>query len=147
SESGTDVGALFEKLRSEQVDPTAETPVAAPEGAAEPGPVVEASAKPEPEPEPEAAPESEPEPEFGDTDPATARRDEALAEAAEDLMRRGKRALQDEQNDLLDGLRRQRGKIDTTKVLPSLEDQVARWAHVIQPAVDTAYSSGAGTVE
>ena len=62
-------------------------------------------------------------------------------------MRRGKRALQDEQNDLLDGLRRQRGKIDTTKVLPTQDDQVARWAHVLQPAVDTAYSGGAASVE
>ena len=62
-------------------------------------------------------------------------------------MRRGKRALQDEQNDLLDGLRRQRGKIDTAKVLPPLEDQLARWAHVLQPAVDAAYSAGAGSVD
>ncbi len=51
--------------------------------------------------------------------------------------------MQDEQNDILDGLRRQRGKIDTAKVLPSLEDQLARWAHVLQPAVDTAYAEGA----
>ncbi len=61
-------------------------------------------------------------------------------------MRRGKRALQDEQNDLLDGLRRQRGKIDTGKVLPALEDQLARWAHVLQPAVDAAYAAGAASV-
>ncbi len=59
--------------------------------------------------------------------------------------RRGKRALQDEQNDLLDGLRRQRGKIDTAKVLPALEDQLARWAHVLQPAVDAAYAAGAAS--
>ena len=71
------------------------------------------------------------------------RRDAALAETTDELVRRGKRALQDEQNDLLDGLRRQRGKIDTTKVLPPAEDQLARWAHVLQPAVDAAYSAGA----
>ena len=46
---------------------------------------------------------------------------------------RAKRALQDEQNDVLDGLRRQRGKIDIAKVLPPLEEQLARWAHVLQP--------------
>ena len=77
---------------------------------------------------------------------ATTARDAALAETTEDLSRRGKRALQDEQNDLLDGLRRQRGKIDTGKVLPALEDQLARWAHVLQPAVDAAYAAGAGSV-
>ena len=76
---------------------------------------------------------------------ATAPRDAALADVTDDLVRRGKRALQDEQNDILDGLRRQRGKIDTAKVLPSLEDQLARWAHVLQPAVDTAYSAGAAS--
>jgi DivIVA domain-containing protein len=80
-------------------------------------------------------------------DPATRARDTALAGTADDLVRRGKRALQDEQNDLLDGLRRQRGKIDVGKVLPTSEDQVARWAHVLQPAVDAAYSAGAGSVE
>ncbi len=80
-------------------------------------------------------------------DPATAIRDAALTETADDLVRRGKRALQDEQNDLLDGLRRQRGKIDTAKVLPPFEDQLARWAHVLQPAVDAAYSAGAGSVD
>src|SRR5207244_8465510 len=94
----------------------------------------------------EPGPEPEPELETAE-DPATIARDAALARTAEDLVRRGKRALQDEQNDLLDGLRRQRGKIDTAKVLPAFEDQVARWAHVLQPAVDAAYSAGAGTVE
>jgi hypothetical protein len=81
-----------------------------------------------------------------DGDPATIARDAALADATDDLVRRGKRALQDEQNDLLDGLRRQRGKIEISQVLPPVEDQVARWAHVLQPAVDTAYSAGAGSV-
>ena len=52
------------------------------------------------------------------------------------MSRRAKRALQDEQNDILDGVRRQRGKIDVDKVLPSPDDQLARWAHVLQPAVD-----------
>ena len=60
--------------------------------------------------------------------------------------RRAKRALQDEQNDVLDGLRRQRGKIDVAKVLPPLDDQLARWAHVLQPAVDAAYAAGAASV-
>ena len=74
-------------------------------------------------------------------------RDTALAETSDDLARRGKRALQDEQNDLLDGLRRQRGKIDVAKVLPPLEDQLARWAHVLQPALDSAYAAGAASVD
>jgi DivIVA domain-containing protein len=75
-----------------------------------------------------------------------AARDDALAEAQEALSRRAKRALQDEQNDILDGVRRQRGKIDVDKVLPSPDDQLARWAHVLQPAVDRAYGAGAASV-
>ncbi len=145
----TDVGALFEKLRSEQGGAD-DVPAATPEPD-EPvdAPAEVADAEPEPvEPaESEPAADEEAAPDLVTVDPATIRRDEALAETTDDLMRRGKRALQDEQNDLLDGLRRQRGKIDTAKVLPSVEDQVARWAHVLQPAVDSAYSAGAGSVE
>jgi DivIVA domain-containing protein len=150
-EPRADVGALFEKLRSDQ------------EGAAASGAAVQSDAPGEPaaaahdaghDAAPEAAPEAvaddaapEATPGVEDANPATAARDSALAAPADDLVRRGKRALQDEQNDLLDGLRRQRGKIDTSKVLPSLDDQVARWAHVLQPAIDAAYTGGSASVE
>jgi DivIVA domain-containing protein len=77
---------------------------------------------------------------------ALAARDEALGPIADDLGRRAKRALQDEQNDVLDGLRRQRGKIDATKVLPAREDQLSRWAHVLQPSIDAAYAAGTATM-
>jgi hypothetical protein len=70
-------------------------------------------------------------------------RDVALTEASEELIKRGKRSLQDEQNDILDGLRRQRGKIDVSKVLPPVQDQLTRWAHVLQPSVDASYGAGA----
>jgi DivIVA domain-containing protein len=152
-EPAPDVGALFEKLRSGQSDDAPATAAGsadpiddAPAPASSP---VEATAdaagaeaaEAEPEPDADASEESE------DTDePATAARDAALADTTDDLVRRGKRALQDEQNDLLDGLRRQRGKIDAAKVLPALEDQLARWAHVLQPAVDAAYAAGAASV-
>ena len=77
---------------------------------------------------------------------ALAARDDALAPIADDLGRRAKRALQDEQNDVLDGLRRQRGKIDAAKVLPGRDDQLSRWAHVLQPSIDAAYAAGATTL-
>ena len=73
-------------------------------------------------------------------------RDETLAPIAEDLAHRAKRAVQDEQNEVLDGLRRQRGKIDVAKVLPATEDQLSRWAHVLQPSVDLAYAAGASSM-
>lgn len=70
------------------------------------------------------------------------RRDEALAPIVEELGRKGKRALQDEQNEVLDGLRRQRGRIDVDKVLPSKADQQSKWAAVLEPAIVRAYAAG-----
>jgi cell division septum initiation protein DivIVA len=161
AEPATDVGALFEKLRSGRAD------VAGPESDGAPGVDAAAGAAPAAPADPESAdperaslaePEVDPEAEAPSADddstaelevldPAVVARDAALDDVADDLVRRGKRALQDEQNDLLDGLRRQRGKIDVSKVVPPADEQVTRWAHVLQPAVDTAYSAGAGSVE
>jgi DivIVA domain-containing protein len=132
-DSGPDVGALFEKLRSVQADEPPATPEPAPPPPETAGAVDAGDDEPTPAAPDAAAPT------------AASARDAALVDATDDLVRRGKRALQDEQNDILDGLRRQRGKIDTAKVLPPLEDQIARWAHVLQPAVDTAYSAGAAS--
>jgi DivIVA domain-containing protein len=139
-----DVGALFEQLRSETA---AE---AAPEGAATPVP----GAPPSDDQAlgfddaragaPGASDASLDAPLGGDA-ALHAARDATIATVAEDLSRRAKRALQDEQNDILDGVRRQRGKIDPARVLPPLDDQLARWAHVLQPAVDTVYAAGAAS--
>ena len=145
SDAGSkDVGALFDQLRS-----VAGTDVGAPEadagGDAAPG--FEAAI----EVDEEGQGEEEEEEEAAGAEPATGdqglldARDRALAEAQEELTRRAKRALQDEQNDILDGVRRQRGKIDPAKVLPTLDEQLARWAHVLQPAIDQAYAVGAST--
>jgi len=137
-----DVHALFEKLRSESGDDEPSGPVAeaAPEAAVEPVDQPEADSQP-----PEAAMEEEEEELLTPEQEALRGRESALADVADELSRRGKRALQDEQNDVLDGLRRQRGKIDLTKVLPSQDEQLSRWAHVLQPSVDQAYSLGAAS--
>ena len=57
-------------------------------------------------------------------------------------MRRAKRILQDDQNEFLDAMRRQKAKVDPTRLLPGLELQVAVWAEVLAPAVDTVYRGG-----
>jgi hypothetical protein len=156
--SEPDVGALFEKLRSERPESASGESGdhggsgAGSEQAAAEAPSSDASPPDGPSTAPPSdAASSAPEPSEADDDHARAdqeareTREAALADATEDLQRRGKRALQDEQNDVLDGLRRQRGKIDTAAVLPPLAEQLARWAHVLQPAVDAAYSSGAAS--
>lgn len=66
-------------------------------------------------------------------------RDEALTPLAEDLLRRCKRVLQDEQNEVLDALRRHRGRLTADKLLPPADEQLARWAEVMSPAIDQAY--------
>ena len=138
-----DVSVLFDQLRS-GADPTETASDDAALG------FTEAAVSPAP---PEASEELDiSELEAGEVDEELtpdqallAARDDALAEALEALSRRAKRALQDEQNDILDGVRRPRGKLDVDKVLPSHDDQLARWAHVLQPAVDRAYGTGAAS--
>ncbi|MFI5046390.1 MAG: DivIVA domain-containing protein [Acidimicrobiia bacterium] len=140
TEEARDVGALFDRLRSEQSAPPVDDgpPVAPP-------PEISAQATTD-EPVTDAAPDAVAEPTAPDADGrARQARDDVLAAVGEDLARRAKRAVQDEQNDVLDGLRRQRGKIDTTKVLPAADEQLARWAHVLQPAVDRSYEAGAAS--
>ncbi|MFN8026491.1 MAG: DivIVA domain-containing protein [Acidimicrobiia bacterium] len=159
-----DVHALFEKLRSEQGDESPAAPEAAvepPTESAAPGGAARPASEPSGSEASEGGPASEPSGSEASKDGSEAEQEEdlspeqealraretALADAADELSRRGKRALQDEQNDVLDGLRRQRGKIDLAKVLPSKEEQLTRWAHVLQPSVDQAYSLGAGSVD
>ncbi len=147
--SAPDVGALFEKLRS--AGDTEPTPSAAVDTDSARRVIVgrqrrrtESDAADGPSDDTEDD-DAEDVPLEGDAALLHAR-DVALASVADDLSRRAKRAIQDEQNDVLDGLRRQRGKIDTTKVLPPADEQLARWAHVLQPAADGAYAAGAASV-
>jgi hypothetical protein len=70
------------------------------------------------------------------------RRDATVGAAVATLTPRVKRQLQDEQNDLLDALRRQKTKIDASTAFPSAQDQLAAWTGVLGPAVDDVYAAG-----
>ncbi len=86
--------------------------------------------------------ETPPEPRPGSTDgdpELLARRDELLAPIAHELVRHCKRVLQNEQNEILDSLRRQRGRPTADKLLPPLSQQVAAWSEVLAPAITEAY--------
>ncbi len=86
----------------------------------------------------ESAPE--PRPAATDGDPALlARRDELLTPIAHELVRHCKRVLQNEQNEILDALRRQRGRPTPEKLLPPLSQQVTAWSEVLAPAIVEAY--------
>ena len=77
----------------------------------------------------------------GPVDPAIAARDLALAPLAATLAREAKRAIQDEQNALLDALRRRRPSTDPLAVVPPLDEHARAWAEILGPAVDRAYTT------
>jgi hypothetical protein len=68
-----------------------------------------------------------------------ARRDEQLSPIAHELVRQSKRVLQNEQNEILDTLRRERGRPEAEKLLPPLSRQVEAWSEVLAPAITEAY--------
>ncbi len=92
---------------------------------------------------PEAEPEAEPEPEDVD-DPGAAvrRRDADLAPIERELARALKRELADEQNAVLDALRRSRGRPTLGDLLPEPEAAAARYAAAATAPLDAAAAAG-----
>jgi len=138
------VGALFARLRSdpEPARPESPRPARAPIPKESPAPVT-ASHTVEPEPE------SEPEPEREREDPDTVarrRRSAVLDPLVPDVVRASKRLLQDEQNTLLDAVRRARGRPEPGRLLPDLEHQRDAWVELLGPGVDGAYLGGRAAV-
>ena len=74
------------------------------------------------------------------------RRDSQLVDLETGLTRKLKRALQDEQNDLLDRLRGLRGEPTASALLPSLEEHTARYSKASLPLVEQAASAGGAFV-
>lgn len=70
------------------------------------------------------------------------RRDAAVHTALGTLTPRMKRLLQDEQNDLLDAIRRQKGKVDALSAVPGEAEYVRRWVEVARPELDDCYALG-----
>jgi DivIVA domain-containing protein len=71
------------------------------------------------------------------------KREEAVASLEVSLTRKLKRALQDEQNDLLDRLRGLRSEVTAAALLPSREQHTERYAKAARPLVDQAAAAGA----
>jgi len=70
------------------------------------------------------------------------RRDSVLVDLEVALSRKLKRALQDDQNQLLDRLRNLRGAPTVAKVLPNRSAHLARYADAALPLVDEAAAAG-----
>jgi DivIVA domain-containing protein len=85
-------------------------------------------------------------PRSNEDESALQRRDEAVGTIEASLARRLKRALQDEQNDLLDKLRNVRGQPTAAQVLPERDAHAARFAKAGRPLLDHAAKAGAAFV-
>src|SRR5207248_10441995 len=91
------------------------------------------------------------EPEFGGEESTLAdgdrilleRRNECLDPVASDLVRRLKRVLQDEQNEILDRLRQSRGRGRAEDALPSAADQAGRYRDAAVAPLAEAAKAGA----
>ncbi len=84
------------------------------------------------------------EPRLSDGDEALIqKRESAVVDLEVALARKLKRALQDEQNDMLDRLRSLRGEPSAARLLPDVDEQVSRYAGAIKPLLTKAASAGA----
>jgi hypothetical protein len=144
-ESGPYVDELFARIRAERAD-RAEAPETTPRPAPEAGAVAVAV---RPEPADAAAPLVGAEAGADDgtvpADPVAATlqgRDAVLAGVERELGRRLKRALADEQNEVLDMLRRG-GTIEFDVVVPAVDEHADRYAIAAQPDLDAAAAHGA----
>ena len=143
--TGDDVDAVFARLRAEQQRqgpeaPEAQTPPAGVSGL--PGEPGGASPSGEAEAEVDAVEPAEEagEPE-GEVDPALVRRDDLLAPLVASLARRLKRALKDDQNDILDRLRHAGRWSDD--VLPAEDEHLERYRQAAGPQLLAAARAGA----
>ena len=143
-EPDPDADDLAEEAAAEEADAEAEDPTPAAEDVfarlraeqGEPEDEVEASDEVEDLAE---APEEEEEP------PAPtpfSERDAALEPVDKELSRRLKRALADEQNEVLDRLRRVKPK-GVDDVLPEPDEHAGRWSEVVAPGLADAATAGA----
>ena len=141
-EAGPYVDELFARIRAENPRPS-EGEAAAPAAPAPTAPV--ATAEPEPEPAFDEADEADGEDDLDPEAVAIRDRDTVLAGVERELGRRLKRVLADEQNEVLDLLRR--GKSVTfDDVVPARDEHADRFAIAAMSDLDTAASHGAASI-
>jgi DivIVA domain-containing protein len=148
-----DVDSLFARLRAGHADDPAPEPgvvvtdvttevaievEAEPAADAPDAPAAEAAADEEPA-------ETEAEPEALVAVTATewrAKRAREVDPLLAPLLKRTKRTAQNDQNALLDAVRRHKGRPTAAQVLPDTDAQIADWAEVLRDAVNQAYGAG-----
>ena len=170
-----DVDSLFARIRAGQAEVRDEQPVveagptAGPDAAREPA-VAESDAASADESVPEAAGVTEASEEPGPTEGSDAteseetgagpagtterdavatwrsRRTELLGPLVFNVAKRAKRAAQDDQNALLDAVRRHKGRPSSEQVLVPEVELLTTWTAVVQDSLDEAYGAGRAMV-
>jgi cell division septum initiation protein DivIVA len=141
-----DVDSLFARLRASQEEAPPPAPQASAGDETDEADDTQRPAEPDAEPAPNGSGDGEirlaEEEQAVDAD-VVYRRDEAVAETAAALGRMVKREVQDEQNGLLDAVRRhKKGVPEPDQVMEPAEAHLARWSAVVRPSVDEAYAAG-----
>ncbi|MDQ3757036.1 MAG: hypothetical protein M3394_04220, partial [Actinomycetota bacterium] len=158
STAASAVDELFARIRAEAPPEPEPEPEPEPQAEPEPAPTSEPEPEPEPEPvvaaaetgaEPEADPELAPDGEAAPSDDEALlqQRDVALEDVDRQLSRRLKRALQDDQNDVLDRLRVHRGRVQADALLADAHVHATRFREVAAPLLGEAAAAGARFVE
>ena len=70
------------------------------------------------------------------------RRDAVIAEVTPDLLKRARRMLRDQENLLLDAVRRSRGRYESSRLLPDRAHEGVAWSNLLTPMVNTVYLEG-----
>jgi DivIVA domain-containing protein len=145
-----DVDSLFARIRAGQAEAPPEAQPLAPEPEPDPvapevpgaaGVVGDHAAEPADVPEPEPAPVEATSP-ANAVDAWRARRAEVIDPLLASVAKRAKRAAQDDQNALLDAVRRHKGRPTAAQVLAPESELLAAWVGVTRDAIDDAYRAG-----
>ncbi len=136
--------AIFAQLRAEVM----ETPIKkVPETKAEPPKLDSAVKTPPAPPAQKLTPPTKPVPPtqsspVGSVASIRSRRDAVIAEVTPDLLKRARRMLRDQENLLLDTVRRSRGRYESSRLLPDRAHEGVAWSNLLMPMVNTVYLEG-----
>jgi hypothetical protein len=136
--------AIFAQLRAEVM----ETPIKkVPETKAEPPKLDSAVKTPAAPPAQKLTPPTKPVPPtqsspVGSVASIRSRRDAVIAEVTPDLLKRARRMLRDQENLLLDTVRRSRGRYESSRLLPDRAHEGVAWSNLLMPMVNTVYLEG-----
>ena len=143
-----DVDSLFARIRAGHHEPAVSDDAApgADEADAQPALAPDES-EPAPEIVVEPAPEPDAAPPVAEATPSAAdawreQHRAAVAPLLAPLVKVAKRSAQDEQNALLDAVRRHKGRPSSEQVLADRDTLVTTWAQLMRSALDEAYTDG-----